>query len=98
MKPLTFEQIKGFVRMVEQTRDREFNCSECQRRFGEFAERQISGLPLDEALARVEHHLTLCPECREEFLALEKILRESRLGKSSCNLPPLLCLNHRAFH
>lgn len=72
MKPLTFEQIKGFVRMVEQTHDREFNCSECQRRFGEFAERQLSGLPLDEALARVEHHLTLCPECREEFLALEK--------------------------
>ena len=58
--------------MVEQTRHREFNCSECQRRFGEFAERQLSGLPLDEALARVEHHLTLCPECREEFLALEK--------------------------
>ena len=78
MKPLTAHQIKGIVRMVEQTREREFNCSECQSFVGEFAERQLAGLPLDEALARVEHHLQLCPECREEFLALEKILRASR--------------------
>jgi Zn finger protein HypA/HybF involved in hydrogenase expression len=77
MSPLTPEQIKGFVRVIEQTREREFNCSECQSYAGEFAERQLAGLPLDEVLARVEHHLIMCPECREEFAALEKILRES---------------------
>ena len=77
MKPLTPQQIKGIIHMLEQTRDRELNCSECQSFVGEFAERQLAGLPLDEALARVEHHLQLCQECREEFLALEKILRAS---------------------
>jgi hypothetical protein len=77
MKTLTPEQIKGIVHMVAQTREQELNCSECQSFVGEFAERQLAGLPLDEALERVEHHLTLCPDCREELLALEKILRES---------------------
>jgi len=78
MKPLTPKQIKGIVRRVAETRERELNCSECLNLFGEFAERQLARLPLDEALERVEHHLSLCPECREELLALEKILRESQ--------------------
>lgn len=80
MKPLTPKQIKGLVHMVDQTRERELNCSECQNFVSEFAERQLAGLPLDEALARVEHHLSLCPECREEFIALEKILRANDLS------------------
>jgi uncharacterized protein with PIN domain len=78
MKPLTPQQIESIVRMVNQTRDREFNCSECLQHVSEFAERQLAGLPLDDILARVQHHFTLCPECHEEFLALEKILRESQ--------------------
>jgi hypothetical protein len=77
MKPLTAQQIEGIVRMVNQTRDREFNCTECLQNVSEFVERRIAGLPLDETLGRVEHHLALCPECSEDFLALMKIIRES---------------------
>ena len=75
MKRLTSQQIEGLVRVIGQTREHEFNCAECQRNIGEFAERQIAGLPLEGDLAGVEQHLTVCSECREEFLALEKILR-----------------------
>jgi len=77
MKRLTPQQIEGLVRVIGQTREHEFTCAECQRNIGEFAERKIAGLPLEEALASVEQHLTVCSECHEEFLALEKILRES---------------------
>ena len=77
MKRLTPQQIEGLVRVIGQTREQEFNCAECQRYISEFAERQIAGLPLEEVLASVEQHLTVCSECREEFLALEKILRAS---------------------
>jgi hypothetical protein len=77
MKRLTPQQIEGLVRLIGQTSEREFNCAECQRNVSEFAEHQIAGLPLEGALAGVEQHLTVCSECREEFLALEKILRAS---------------------
>ena len=77
MKRLTPQQIEGLVRVIEQTREHEFNCAECQRNISEFAERQIAGLPLEAALASVEQHLTVCSECHEEFLAREKILRAS---------------------
>ena len=77
MKRLTRQQIEGLIHVIGQTREHEFNCAECQRNIGEFAERQIAGLPLDGALAGVEQHLSVCSECHEEFLALEKILRVS---------------------
>ena len=75
MKRLTPQQIEELVRVIAQTRELEFNCAECQRNISEFAERQIAGLPLEGHLAGVEQHLSVCSECREEFLALEKILR-----------------------
>ena len=78
MKPLTREQVRALVRAVEQTYEHEFNCPQCQSHLDEFTERRLAGLPLDDILARVEHHLALCQDCREEFAALEKILRESR--------------------
>ena len=75
MKPLTPGQIKELVRQVEATRERELNCTECRAAFAQFAEQRLTGLPPDAALALVQHHLSLCPECDEEFAALEKILR-----------------------
>ena len=79
MKPedqrLTREQVGGIVKMLGLTRDREFNCSECLQHVGEFAERQLTDKPVDEVIARVEQHLALCPECREEFEALMKVLK-----------------------
>ena len=78
MKPLTSEQIKELVRAIEQTHEHELSCRECQSFVAEFADHQLAGLPLDDVLKRVEQHLALCPECREQFSALEKILRESQ--------------------
>ncbi|MCI0533670.1 MAG: hypothetical protein L0Z50_00430 [Verrucomicrobiales bacterium] len=78
MKPLTPKQIEAFVRMVGLTRDREFDCGECLRHVGEFAEQQLAGLPLSEALTCVEHHLSVCAECREEYQALIKILSANK--------------------
>ena len=79
MKPkeqrLTGGQVGGIVKMLGLTRDHEFNCSECLQHVGEFAECQLANRPVAEIIANVEHHLALCPECREEFEALMKILK-----------------------
>ena len=77
MKPLTKQQLAALITSVDATRDEELNCAECQNFAAEFAERQLAGLPLDEALARVEQHLVICPECREELLALKLILEKN---------------------
>lgn len=76
--PLTPKQIEGFVRIVGLTRDREFNCEECLQHVSEFVESQLADRPLDDALERVEHHLSVCPECREEYAALMSILQNSQ--------------------
>lgn len=78
MKPFTKTHIQELVRQVGATREQELNCTECRSYFGEFAEKQLVGLPPDAALARVEQHLEVCPECHEELLALKKILEAEK--------------------
>ena len=65
---LTREQVGGIVRMLGLTTEREFDCGECLQHVSEFAE------PVTEVIAKVEQHLALCPECREEYEALLKVL------------------------
>ena len=79
MKPedqrLTREQVGSIVKMLGLTTDREFNCSECLQHVSEFAECQLANQSVGEVIAKVEQHLALCPECREEYEALMKILK-----------------------
>ena len=72
--PLTPDQLGGLAKLVGLTHDHEFDCAECLQHVGEFAEHQLAGRSNDETLAKVEQHLALCPECKEEWLALKKIL------------------------
>ena len=74
-KRLTSEQVGSIVKMLGLTRDREFNCGECLQHVSEFAECQLANKPVSEVIASVEQHLALCPECREEYEALMKILK-----------------------
>ena len=67
---LTHDQIVSLKKVLSITRDQEINCNECLDHVGEFAELQLEDIPVTKALEAVEHHLTLCPECREEYEAL----------------------------
>ena len=72
---LTREQVGGIVKMLGLTTEREFDCGECLQHVSEFAERQLANKPVGEVISKVEQHLALCPECREEYEALMKILK-----------------------
>ena len=82
MKPedqwLTGEQVGSIVKMLGLTTDREFNCGECLQHVSEFAECQLAHKSVNEVIAKVEQHLALCPECREEYEALNKILKSGK--------------------
>jgi len=72
---LTREQVGSIVKMLGLTTDREFNCSECLQHVSEFAECQLANQSVGEVISKVEQHLAMCPECREEYEALMKILK-----------------------
>ncbi|MCX6856085.1 MAG: hypothetical protein NTV80_14390 [Verrucomicrobia bacterium] len=71
----TSEQIDGLMSLIGITRESELNCNECLHHVAEFAECELTGKHIPEALEAVRHHLTLCLECKEEYDELMKVLR-----------------------
>ncbi len=71
---LTDDQIRALVRALSITREHEIDCSECLDKVAEYAERELAGRPIPDALEAVRHHLTRCGECLEEYEALVKAL------------------------
>jgi hypothetical protein len=68
--PLSIKEIDGLMRLVGLTKDDEINCEQCLAAVAEFAEQQLAGRSISEGLKAVEHHLSICGECREEYEAL----------------------------
>jgi len=71
---LSKKEIDGLMRLVGLTKDAEINCEQCLAVVAEFAEQQRAGKSISEGLQAVEHHLSICDECREEYEALLKTL------------------------
>ena len=67
---LTPTQLDDMVRLIGLTRPQEIDCDACAAELAEFAESKLAGRSLPEALQLVEHHLAICPDCREEYQAL----------------------------
>jgi hypothetical protein len=59
------------------TRDHEINCNECLDKMGEFAEHELAGKRFPSVLEEVQHHLTLCAQCAEEYEALLVALKKT---------------------
>jgi uncharacterized protein with PIN domain len=74
LTPLSPDQVSELLRQIRVTRDQEFNCTECLQHIAEFSERKLTHSELNAIMESIEHHLSLCPECTEEYLALKKIL------------------------
>ena len=71
---LSKKQIDGLMRLVGLTKDSEINCEECLLLVAEFVEQQLAGKSISEGLKAVEHHLSICAECCEEYEALRRTL------------------------
>ena len=66
------------LRMVAQTQDVEIACEEAHRLLDEFADRVARGEDAAALMPLVQQHLEMCPDCREEYEALMRILRAPR--------------------
>jgi hypothetical protein len=68
--------LKQMVRVVLSTRSDEIGCEECFDQLDRFVEMTLAGKDAAEAMPLVHDHLERCRDCREEFEALLKVLRD----------------------
>ncbi|MEE8151195.1 MAG: hypothetical protein V3R25_09750 [Nitrosomonadaceae bacterium] len=73
---LSKKEIDGLIRLISLTKDEEINCEQCLSSVAEFAEQELKGKSVPEALKAVEHHLSVCAECHEEYIFLQSALRK----------------------
>lgn len=65
------------LRQLEATREVELSCDEVHAVLDQFAELIASGADAAALMPLVQHHLDHCPDCREEFEALMRVLRSA---------------------
>lgn len=73
---LSKEEVEGLMQLIGLTTNAEINCEQCLALVAEFAERKLAGKSIPDSLQVLEQHLTICAECREEYEALERALKE----------------------
>jgi hypothetical protein len=67
IQPTTIQKI---IKSLSITLNEEITCSECFKEVDKYVDMLREGKQPSEVLPLVEHHLTLCPPCIEEFQAL----------------------------
>lgn len=80
---LPTDTLRALVEKSLETETDEITCDECDLEVMRFVEMELSGLDAAEALPIVEAHLSGCPCCEEEYLALMDVLRAAERA----NLP-----------
>lgn len=60
--------------MISQTADVELTCDEVFELIDQFTEMAKRGENVAELMPMVQQHLQVCPDCREEFEALKRVL------------------------
>ncbi len=73
---LSKKEIDGLMQLISLTKNEEINCEQCLSSVSEFAELELMGKSPSDALKAVEHHLSICTECHEEYSLLKKAIRK----------------------
>ncbi|MGF1583186.1 MAG: hypothetical protein ACFCD0_28025 [Gemmataceae bacterium] len=73
---LSSKQVEMLISAVELTKEEELDCDGCMTELAQFAEHELEGKPIPEAVVLVQEHLRICPECCEEYGVLLAALKE----------------------
>jgi hypothetical protein len=71
---ITPEHAKKMLMMIEKTQEKELSCDEVHALLDQYAEMSLRGEDPAELLPLVHYHLDMCPDCKEEYEALARIL------------------------
>jgi len=72
--PAEFQKL---IQMVENTQEVEFSCEDVYQILDQYTELVYRGEDSTQLMPLIEHHIEICPDCREEFEALLRILQAS---------------------
>lgn len=70
------DRVKKMLRMIDNTQEIELSCDEVFELLDVYAEMALRGEDVSESLPFVKHHLEMCPDCREEYEAVMRILEK----------------------
>lgn len=69
--------IQKLIKMVGNTQEVEFSCEDVYQILDQYTELVYRGEDSTQIMPLVEHHIEICPDCREEFESLLRILEAS---------------------
>ncbi len=72
---LTAKQLTELIDLSQSTQPDAIGCDDCAALLDQFAQAELDGMPLPQALEVVRNHLAQCRCCRDEFAALMTALR-----------------------
>ena len=79
---LSKQQIEALLGLISSTSDDALGCECCFERLAEFADAELTGRNLCEAMKAVRRHIESCPCCADEFQALLVALKG--VSESDC--------------
>ncbi len=68
------DQAEKMLYMIQNTREVELSCDEVHELLDQYSEMAVRGEDVASLLPLVHYHLEMCPDCREEYEALSRIL------------------------
>jgi hypothetical protein len=80
---LNTEIVKKLMQKLENTREEEYSCEETFTLLDEFVELLACNEEAAALMPLVQHHLEECPDCRDEFEILLRILQTDSSPPSS---------------
>ncbi len=70
--------LSRIAQMIRNTQEDEASCDEVDSLLDQFTELVQRGEDVEEIMPLVKNHIDLCPECREEFEALLRVLENDQ--------------------
>jgi len=69
------QMLPAMMRQIEMTQAVEYSCEDVHRLLDQFTEAVMRGEDAAALMPLIQRHLEMCPDCREEFEALLRILK-----------------------
>lgn len=67
--------LRKLILMIEKTQEVELSCDDVYALLDQYTELVNRGGDAKELMPLVDHHIDICPDCREEFDALLRVLK-----------------------